>query len=277
MLKFEVVELPWLLRLYRAAWRPAPRLRQQVLQMPLRWLFTFLYKAGAGGRGRIRFGARDLRFDARNLQFGSVYMAPYAAEPDDVSAVLDRLLAVGKVLYDVGANWGYHSLLADAKGAVVHAFEPMPSTARDLRGVVEGTRVIVHELALGEADGTARMSIPDGMHSGLAMIGESGVEVRVARLDGMGLPPPSVIKLDVEGHELAALKGMRRTLETARPFIVFESWEGADTYAVFEFLKGLGYRFSVPRWEKEELRLVPIEPEQRRLLKAQINVVASPA
>jgi FkbM family methyltransferase len=277
MLKFETVELPWLLKLYRAAWRPAARLRQQVLQMPLRWLFTLLYKAGAGGRGRIRLGAREIEFDARNLQFVSVYMAGDAPEPDDVEAILERLLAPGKVFYDVGANWGHHSLLADARGAVVHAFEPMPSTARDLRAAAAGTGVVVHELALGEADAAARMSIPDGMHSGLASIGEAGVEVKVARLDGLGLPPPDVVKLDVEGHELPALKGMRQTLQKARPVIVFESWEGPATYAVFEFLKGLGYRFSVARWNAGKLELVDIEPAQRALLKAQVNVVASPA
>lgn len=276
MPRFEVVDLPWLVKLYRAAWRPAPRLRHQVLQMPLRKLFALLYKAGAGGRGRIRLGDRVIEFDARNLQFGSVYMAEYGTD-DDVAAMVDRLIGPGKVFYDIGANWGYHSLLAAAKGAVVHAFEPMPSTARDLREATAGSGVVVHELAVGAADGEARMSIPDGMHSGIAVIGTGDIVVKVARLDGLGLPLPALIKLDVEGHELPALHGMRKTLESARPAVIFESWQGEETLKVFEFLKGRGYRFEAPLLSGGKLELVSIEPRQRPLLARQINVLATPA
>lgn len=42
------------------------------------------------------------------------------------------------------------------------------------------------------------------------------------RLDSLGLPGPTVVKIDVEGAEVAALRGMTETLRTHRPVVIVE-------------------------------------------------------
>src|ERR687885_539712 len=55
-----------------------------------------------------------------------------AYEPGIV-AVLSTLLQPGDVFFDVGANIGHHSLVAASRGAIVHAFEPLPRLAARVR------------------------------------------------------------------------------------------------------------------------------------------------
>jgi Methyltransferase FkbM domain len=68
--------------------------------------------------------------------------------------------------------------------------------------------------------------------------------VQVKRLDDLGLDNVGLIKIDVEGHELAVLRGAAHTLRRHQPTLVIEAEErhhpGAVA-AVTEFLGGLGY------------------------------------
>jgi FkbM family methyltransferase len=82
-----------------------------------------------------------------------------------------------------------------------------------------------HAIALGDSRGEIVMSVPDGIHSGLAQVGteEAGIKVQSMRLDDLDLPAPLVINLDVEDYELMVLKGASRVIETVRPFLICES------------------------------------------------------
>ncbi len=176
--------------------------------------------------------------------------------------LLDAMKGGGTFL-DLGANIGYFSLLiAHEYGARCHsiAFEPNPPIFRLL---AEGVRVSRHAgalaavpLAISDRGGRLDFVVdPENTgHSHLATAGEAGAKesVEVVVLDEWlaANPPPSriaAIKLDVEGCELNALRGMERMLREHRPAIVVEVIEdhlrafGASIAAVAEFLKGLGY------------------------------------
>jgi FkbM family methyltransferase len=303
---FAVEALPFLSRLHVAAFRHRRRFSRRFVGKPAKLLFRWAIAAGLGGTGQMTVttagGQRAVSFDARNTQFGAVYQPQNQPvyEPE-TSALLNLLVADNDVFYDIGANWGWYAILIATRASFrgsVHAFEPFPSNFRDLVSTVTQAgledRITAHEVALADREGRMRMGFSDGIQSGLARLGESGgAEVRIARLDDLGLPAPSVIKIDAEDHELEVLAGATKTIDGARPFIVFENWRHPErpalTTAPIALLAERRYRFFYPGWMGSEagcvvmqpgplpeLALVPFLPTQRFQLPEQINVLAVP-
>ena len=185
-----------------------------------------------------------------------------------ISAVLRKHCRPGATVFDIGANVGYHTLLLSqvvGEQGQVHAFEPVPETAASLEQTVALNRlanVTVHGLAVGDRMGTVSMRYGDASEAGRAhIVGVPGyrwdaatgtsqlVEVPIVSIDGLHetgeLPLPSLIKLDVEGAELQALRGMRQVLSAAHPVIVAELWGEENVAAVHELLGSLGYEVTV--------------------------------
>lgn len=306
---FAIRHLPLLSRLHRAAFRVRRRLSKRFVGKPAKRLFRLLLGLGVGGVGRVGVTVggmeRDIRFNARNTQFGAFYVPQNLPvyEPE-TSALLDRLVTDQSVFVDVGANWGWYSVLIASRpgfAGTVHAFEPFPETFRDLTAVVEQAGLAgcikCHDVALADKDGESSMAFSDGVQSGLARLGEEGgAKVRLARLDALDLPAADVIKIDAEDHELEVLAGSTGVIEGARPFIVFENWLHRDrpglTLDPFALLARHGYRFFYPGWVGSDadcirmeppasgpttLALVPFMPVQRFQLPGQLNVLAVPA
>lgn len=307
---FTVERLPLLSRLDYLAYRPHRRFGRRLVAKPARTLLNRLYRAGVGGRGALAYhrGAetRRIGFNARNLHFYALYLPQYALgyEPE-TCAVIERALGTDGTFFDIGANWGYFGfyLASDPayRGRIV-AFEPFPATRHDLTTMVAeaglGDRIEISGIALSDQAGTATMSVSGTLRSGLARIASGpGVTVTTARLDDLDLPPPTVTKIDVEGHEAKVLAGAVETIAAHRPLILFESWRDesdvAAALAPFEILSGLGYRFYLPGWMvgagarrlpsataqpsawPADLALAPVEFSQRLLLAgAQFNIVA---
>lgn len=134
----------------------------------------------------------------------------------------------GAVVLDIGAHLGYFTALAAKRGATVIAFEPNPRTIPYLRrnlelnGVADRVRVV--ERAVGEEQGTASFFLSRGgdessLHAHSPEDEPVSVEVVQvdAEVDGLRV---DVIKMDVEGGEVEALRGMRRTLADAAPGLV---------------------------------------------------------
>lgn len=305
---FSDPELSLLSRVHRAAFRVRRRLSKRFVGKPAKRLFKLMLRLGIGGSGRVKVTVagtvRQISFNATNTQFGALYMPQNLPvyEPE-TSALLDLLVTDSSVFLDVGANWGWYSVLIASRpgfAGAVHAFEPFPATFDDLSAVVRQAgleaRVVCHDLALAAVVGESSMAFSDGVQSGLARLGgEGGVRVRLARLDGLGLPAPDVIKIDAEDHELDVLQGAESVIDAARPFIVFENWLHRDnpglTLDPFTLLGGKEYRFFYPAWVaaqpdciqmvppnsgRTELVLVPFLPVQRFQLPGQLNVLAVP-
>lgn len=149
--------------------------------------------------------------------------------------VLKRLMKPGGVILDVGANIGYFSLLCAQwmKGVgIVHAFEPFPSTISrfernldlnpSLRSVVR-----INRFALSDFIGTVGMNAPDSGNSGCNYLNsEAPFAVNVTTLDSFvesqKLQRIDLIKIDVEGSEVALLRGAERTIERFRPVLMVE-------------------------------------------------------
>jgi FkbM family methyltransferase len=186
------------------------------------------------GAGQIASGpAAGLRFDAgADQRFRSgEYERP-------VQDRITGLVRGGDVCYDVGANLGFFSVLlarlAGPTGAV-YAFEPVPQNAalieRNAR-LNQLQTIKVRNVAVSNRDGSSDLLL--ARHVGGAMLEEAGtppdlagrLTVRTATLDKLvedrEIPPPSFVKIDVEGAELSVLRGMQRILRESRPTVLLE-------------------------------------------------------
>jgi FkbM family methyltransferase len=174
-----------------------------------------------------------------------------------VQEAMIRHLARGGVFYDVGANLGFFSMLgahmAGFEEGRVYAFEAAPDNAQAIRVNVELNgipNVSVIAKAVSRAGGTARLQVVDDQSwSKLAEYGEHPytervIDVETVAIDDLvesgAIAPPALVKIDVEGAEIAVLEGMRRTIAAYQPAIICELH---DTHAEFvALMRGHGYR-----------------------------------
>ncbi len=150
-------------------------------------------------------------------------------EPDLTDFVAEEIeFRPGDVVFDVGANVGWYSLLLDrmmAVGCEVFSFEPDPHNySLLLENVARNHAEKVRPQPLGVADksGTLTLHLYSnrnlGRHSMLPLHEGPTVEVDVIALDefcaahGLEKRPVRLLKIDVEGFELAALSGASRLL-----------------------------------------------------------------
>lgn len=154
-------------------------------------------------------------------------------EPAITDAVR-RLLRPGDHVTDVGANFGWFTMLFArlvGPSGSVHSFEPVPTIYSKLRKNVQLNKISCpihsHRVALGDSTGTVRMhtflGLPDG-HSSISSLGRTDYEeceADVLTLDRywseVGCPDMSLIKCDAEGSEMAIVRGADALLNSRRP------------------------------------------------------------
>jgi FkbM family methyltransferase len=192
-------------------------------------------------------------------------------EPD-LESLLGELIHPGVVIFDVGANIGYISLLlakATGEPGRVYAFEALPANVERLRHNMEindiGSRVTVVPAAVTQAGGSLTFLVhaSGGMGKVQGSAGrddryQAQVTVAGISLDEfvytLGNPPPQVIKMDIEGGEVLALPGMRRLLEEVHPLMLIELHGPESSRVTWETLTSAGYRIS---WMRAGLPIVP--------------------
>jgi FkbM family methyltransferase len=175
-----------------------------------------------------------------------------------VRAVLASGLRSDSTYVDVGTNRGQvlrEAVRAAPRGRHI-AFEPIPELAAQVGASFP--QVDCRRLALGAAAGSAEFCYfrkLDGW-SGLRRSPEIGdaqgdpeyLQVAVSTLDReLAGVTPDVVKIDVEGAELAVLEGACETLAQTRPLVIFEhvaaaaALYGASAHAIWDLLAGLDY------------------------------------
>ncbi|MGY5862815.1 MAG: FkbM family methyltransferase [Candidatus Thorarchaeota archaeon] len=178
-------------------------------------------------------------------------------EPETTDLIV-RNVKLGQTVIDIGANVGYYTLLlARAVGpeGLVYAFEPNPVLARILQHNIRQNsyrNVIVIEKAVSDVTGSARFYIDTQVHERGSLNPTRGseiIEVDIVPLDVYlqdSSQTISWIKLDVEGHEGAALRGMRRVLRISNDIRLIIEFiptnPGFDADALFAELEGFSFR-----------------------------------
>jgi FkbM family methyltransferase len=203
--------------------------------------------------------AGGLAFDMRYLpvshaHFGSIAFGNLESA---VQEAMVRHLGDGGVFYDIGANLGFFALLgahlAGLDTGHVYAFEAAPENAEAIRSnaALNGIgNVTVIAKAVAASSGRGRLQVVDDQSwSKLENYGEHPyteqvIDVDLVAIDDLvaagELRAPTVVKIDVEGAELAVLEGMRSTIDAYRPAIICELH---DTHAEFvAAMRAHGYR-----------------------------------
>ena len=193
------------------------------------------------------------------------------SEPD--LQIVRHLIAPGDAVMDIGANFGFYTVyLATRVGKTgsVASFEPVPTTFDILSSNARKLsleHVSLHNCAVSNTDGTAAMEVPqfesgnDNYYQARLTSAEAAagppagrrVEVSVRSLDALfegQSKPVSFIKMDVEGHELAAIQGASRLLASWRPALLIEMSgnlddPGSSGSQLVALLKRQGYQ---PYW-----------------------------
>lgn len=178
----------------------------------------------------------------------------------------------GDVL-DIGANLGIMTVHLANKlpNTTIHAFEPMPANLSVLKRIIAKFNLKttkIHEVALGDESGTAKMVLPvngQTVMQGLSHIKHetitewnegSEVDVRLDKLDNiLNGQPIQAIKIDVENFEYFALKGANRIIESNKPIIYAELWDNENRSKCFSYLQSFSYSIFVG----ENNQIVPFD------------------
>lgn len=183
-------------------------------------------------------------------------------EPELQSAIWE-LTKPGMIVYDVGANIGFTSLLfALRAGSTGHifSFEALPSNVNRLKYNIalnkfQGRDSVIHgavqdrsgkvDFLVGPSHGTGKIV---GSLGRSTMDYQGRIQIPGVSIDDFifqdGNDMPDIIKIDIEGGELLALQGMQRLLEHHRPILMLEIHGPEAAKSCWELLEKQKYPLS---------------------------------
>jgi FkbM family methyltransferase len=188
----------------------------------------------------------------------SLYFSRTAVMEPIITDNFRRIIGVNDLIYDVGANIGYFTLLFRhwATNGKVVAFEPDPNNLNFLESNIKLNKfdqIKIIPKAVSDRNGRSEFyldlntgrtsSIVQGVFHPVGMFGLKRINVQtttcdlIAEIEGF----PNVIKCDIEGHETAFLKGATNIL-SKRPIIMIEV-QAVNYGSIEDILHPLGYRF----------------------------------
>lgn len=172
------------------------------------------------------------------------------------------------VIFDIGANIGTWARLALAvfPDSTLECFEPLPSHISKFHEEFRNSESVqLHTVALGASnkkgsihitslsDASSLLDLSDICKSKYNLSVKETISIDVKKLDDYiidnGLKSPDVIKLDIQGFELEALKGASETLKTTK-FIIsevsfIEFYNGQAYFSdMIDFLKRFGFELA---------------------------------
>ena len=212
---------------------------------------TWAVEDGEGVRLKLRFPQN------------SDYISGQSEIP--VQRELARRVCPGDVVYDIGANVGFFSLIAArlvCQQGCVYSFEPVTENVVSIREnarLNDLNNVTLFDVAVGRTSGTAELLLTDwdggsSLSTSLVKPDEpiSRRAVQVVTLDDFvereNLRLPSFVKIDVEGVELDVLMGMSRTIARSKSVLLYELDDGdKDSFQrrwaeLDAYVTGLGYK-----------------------------------
>lgn len=173
---------------------------------------------------------------------------------EGTTKVFKENLRKGMVVIDIGACTGYYSLIASkivGEKGKIFAFEPHPANYKWLNRSIEinnFTNIIPINKAVSDRKGLMRLfystsNIAD--HSIVLTENRNYIGVETTTLDDFfdeNQVLPDIIKMDIEGAEMLALKGMEKTIKRCKNLIMFIEYK-YNQEEIARFLKEKGFDF----------------------------------
>lgn len=191
------------------------------------------------------------------------------------TAAIRKIISPGDIIFDVGANIGYYTLLFSSlagESGSIFAFEPVPRTLDLLKiNLNKNPRlaraVHLYEVALSNTASLITINISGNSNTGASHAAVTYETNDRGRLEAgiidtkqfhcttgdmiwekHGCPEIKLIKMDIEGHELYALRGMTKILSSLHSLAVFVEVRDSFLHAagnskeeLFEFMNSLGF------------------------------------
>lgn len=235
--------LPVVMRLAEFACRALPQpMKQAVYRLPVlsSLIRNQLNLSAPSGLSEVVIASGVLRGALLKLDLKSekyYWLGIY--EPQLIKAIYD-FCKTGMIVYDVGANLGYISLVfARVVGmdGQVYAFEPLPANIQRITEhiALNSFQSVIHLIPCAVSNCEGReIFLVHQEHAMGKLAGSSGrnityvnrIQVNSLRLDDFvyrdGNPCPDVIKIDIEGGGIKAIPGILRLLAEARPILFME-------------------------------------------------------
>lgn len=152
---------------------------------------------------------------------------------------------------DVGANIGTYSLALSKKFKTVLAFEPHPIVNRvlSLNKIINGfDNLNIQAYGLSNTDTEAKLYEPTKNVGGSSLEHQGSdlshiVTIKHAStaINQLKSSKVSFIKIDVEGHELMVMQGLKELLIEDRPIVAFEANDLDRNQQLLEFMQNTGY------------------------------------
>jgi FkbM family methyltransferase len=225
----------------------------ELVALTRRWRHTRLVRAGAYRLGEAlgdrvlvgtTLGGSQMALSMRDHQHRAIYF--YGEYEPEITALFRNLVKPGSVVFDVGANAGYFSIISRELGATVHSFEPNPNVRALLTrsaGLGPAGSITIVPAACSDHAGTMPLYLSEPGNTGLTSLiipSERSVQVEVITLDEYVARTgvrPDLIKIDVEGHEREVLRGAAELLESGKPTVIAE----AGSAETIELMESHGY------------------------------------
>ena len=176
----------------------------------------------------------------------------------------DKFLGPEDTALDAGANIGFHTVNMALRCKKVYSFEPQRLIYNLLSTNIlfsdVSKKVDQYRYGLSDSNGTLEMEPlanhdeRDGSHNyggrGLIDEGKGEEQVILKTFDGFNLDI-DLLKIDIQGHELYAIRGMMNTLQRCKPWILLENYIDLENdQLVIEKLKGIGYNIYRPKQDQ---------------------------
>lgn len=204
-----------------------------VLLSRLAWVIPGLqdFPLTVPGIGVIKVDFRDLSaFVWQNYLLGK------KSQEQGLLTAMSRYCRPGGVLWDIGANIGfisaYFAKLEYGLNAI-HAFEPNPDIFITFQSLFAKNPVVHgHNFALSSENAQKLLHVPPGDSSMGTMAQEHAPKKKITftidcftgdeLVENGRISPPTLVKIDVEGHEVDVLKGMKKILKVYKPVVFLE-------------------------------------------------------
>jgi hypothetical protein len=214
-----------------------------------------------------------------NIGFGSFlvmendlignFIARHGYWEQHLYALYSQFIKPEHVIIDAGANIGFHTVQFARLGKMVYAFEPQSLIFNLLSANILindlSPNVKQYRLGLYDVDTELNMEPIEKYTEKNGMLNYGGIGVTKESVDTecidlinwdihfSNVKHVDCIKMDIQGAELSALKGMKKILTKCKPWMMLENYDHDGDKPVIEYLTEIGYTIYRP------LKLVPNE------------------